>query len=58
MGATDFHLDRSPAGYRLSILLPGDAPGLTRRVDAVAVTEAEAVRLGLARAEQYRQPAR
>ncbi len=58
LGATDFHLDHSPAGYRFSVLLPGDRPGLTRRIDAAAATETEAVRLGLDQVEQYSQARR
>jgi hypothetical protein len=58
LGATGFHLDRAGQGYRFTLLMPGDRPGLTRRIDAVAATESEAIRLGLEKAGQYGQPGR
>jgi hypothetical protein len=39
-------------GYRCTLLLPTDRPGVTWRVDATAGTEAEAVRLAIERARQ------
>jgi hypothetical protein len=53
LGATDFHLSRlSQGGYQVSLLLPADATGQARRVEARADTETEAVQAALQRAEQ------
>jgi hypothetical protein len=54
LGASCFQLEKlSPAGYRFVCLLPTALPGRTHRVQAEAITEAEAVRLTLERAEQW-----
>jgi hypothetical protein len=54
LGATCFHLERlSPQAYRFTCLLPTTQPGRTHHVEAVAATEAEAVRLTLAKSEEW-----
>jgi hypothetical protein len=54
LGATCFHLEKlAPAGYRFTCLLATTQPGRTHRVEAVAATEAEAVRLTLERSEEW-----
>jgi hypothetical protein len=57
--AVGFHLDRLPeGGYRFTCWVPAAQAGRTSRVEAMAATEAEAVRLALERAERARRPAR
>jgi hypothetical protein len=54
LGATCFHLEkRSQGGYRFTCLLPTTRPGRTHHVEAVAATEAEAVRLTLEKSEEW-----
>jgi hypothetical protein len=53
VGANGSHLDRLPeGGFRFTCWLPGAQPGVSRRVEATAATEAEAARLALERAAQ------
>ncbi len=54
LGATCFHLERvARGGCRITCLLPTGEVGRIRRVEAQAESEAEAVRLTLAKAEEY-----
>jgi hypothetical protein len=54
LGATCFHLERTAkGGYRITCLLPTDQPGRTHRIEAEASTEADAVRLTLAKAQEW-----
>ncbi|MCC6419981.1 MAG: hypothetical protein IT429_17230 [Gemmataceae bacterium] len=53
LGAVGIQLARLPAGeYRFGFLLPTDRADVTRHVEAVGATEAEAVRLALDRARR------
>lgn len=53
LGTLSSQLQKIPeGGYRFICLLPTSQPDQARRVEAVAATEAEAVRNALARAEQ------
>jgi hypothetical protein len=52
VGASGSHLDRVHEGFRFTCWLPGSQPGVSRRVEATAATEAEAARLALERAAQ------
>jgi hypothetical protein len=48
MGVLSFHMDSLPDGRsRFTCWMPGDRPGLTRRIESVAATEGEAVQRGL-----------
>lgn len=48
VGASGSHLDPLPGGgYRFTCWLPGSQPGVSRRFEATAATEAEAARLAL-----------
>jgi hypothetical protein len=54
LGAVYFHVEKLNAGgYRFTCLLPTSQRGHTHRVETVAATEAEAVHLALARAEEW-----
>jgi hypothetical protein len=51
LGAIGFHLDKLADGtYRVGFLLPTGHPERALRIEAVAATEAEAIRLALDRA--------
>lgn len=53
LGASCFQLEKLPGGgYRFVCLLPGSQSNRNHRVESEAASEAEAVRLALARAEQ------
>jgi hypothetical protein len=48
MGVVSFHMDKLPDGRsRFICWMPSDRPDLTRRIESVAATEAEAVHGGL-----------
>lgn len=48
LGVVSFHVDSLPDGRsRFTCWLPSDRPELTRRIEAVATSEAEAVQSGL-----------
>jgi hypothetical protein len=49
----DFQLCKQQDGFRFTCLMPTSQPGRIHRVEAEAVSEAEAVRLTLERAEQW-----
>lgn len=54
LGAVYFHVEKLDAGgYRFTCLLPTRQPGRTHRVETVAASEAEAIRLALAKAEEW-----
>ena len=54
LGVTCFHLERTPTGgYRLTCLLPTTQRDRTHRIEAEASSEAEAVRLTLAKAQEW-----
>lgn len=54
LGAVYFHLERLDAGgYRFTCLLPTSQRGRTHRVETVAATEADAIHLALAKAEEW-----
>jgi hypothetical protein len=54
LGATCFHLERVGAsGYHLTCLLPTDQPSRTHCIEVEAPSEAEAVRLALAKVQQW-----
>jgi hypothetical protein len=54
LGATCFHLERVPGGgYRMNCLLPTNQPDRTHRIEAEAVSEADAVRLVVAKAQEW-----
>lgn len=55
LGSQSYQLQRTPEGYRFTCLLPTAHPDRTQRIEAQGATEAEAVRLALARAEQWAQ---
>ncbi len=53
LGVVSFHMDSLPDGRsRFTCWVPGGRPGLTRRIESVATTEAEAVQNGLQEAAQ------
>ena len=55
LGLVSFHMDSAPDGRcRFTCWVPHAQPGLTRRIEALASTEVEAIRLGLERAGQTR----
>ena len=55
LGVVGFHMDSLSDGRtRFTCWLPGAQPGLTQRIEALAATEVEAVRLALERAGQSR----
>lgn len=48
LGVLSFHLDSLPDGRtRFTCWMPGDRPGLSRRIESVAATESEAMQRGL-----------
>ena len=54
LGATCFHLERmSQSACRITCLLPTDQPDRSHRIEAVASSEAEAIRLILAKAQEW-----
>ena len=54
LGATCFHLERTPnSGYRITCLLPTNQRDRSHRIEAEASSEAEAVRLVLAKAQEW-----
>jgi hypothetical protein len=54
LGAVCFNLEKLPQGtYRFTCLLPTAQPGRTHRVEAVAASESEVVRLVLDRSEEW-----
>lgn len=56
LGVVSFHMDSASDGRRrFTCWVPGGQPGLTRRIEALAATEAEAVRLGLDQAAASRR---
>jgi hypothetical protein len=56
LGATGCQLNsEAGGGYRFTCWLPGDRPGVQRRIEASAATEGEAARLALERAAQEGQ---
>lgn len=54
LGATGWRIETVPGGFSFSCSVPGDRAGVVRRIEATGSTQAEAVRLGLERAEQLR----
>ncbi|MGH7169265.1 MAG: hypothetical protein ACRELF_04340 [Gemmataceae bacterium] len=55
VGVVSFHMDSLPDGRsRFTCWVPSDRPGLTRRIECVAATEAEAVQVGLQQAARSR----
>lgn len=55
LGVVGFHIDSLPDGRtRFTCWMPGNRPGLTRRIESVAATEAEAMQRGLQAAAQTR----
>jgi hypothetical protein len=52
MGAVGFEVNRFGQGWKFVCLLPGTDSNRPRRIETKADTEAEAIRSGLARAEQ------
>ena len=53
MGANCFHLEKLSGSCRVTCLLPTGQQGRSRRIEAEAETEAEAVRTALAKAEEF-----
>jgi len=54
LGATCFHLERLPEGAcRITCLLPTAQQGRSHRIEAVASSEGDAVRLILAKAQEW-----
>ena len=54
LGASCFHLEKLANGAcRITCLLPGGQQGRSRRIEAEAVSEAEAVRAALAKAQEW-----
>jgi hypothetical protein len=54
LGAVCFHLEKlAQGGYRFTCLFPTTQPKRTHRVEAVAATEAEVVRLVLDKSEEW-----
>jgi hypothetical protein len=55
LGAVGFQVDQLPSGgCRFVCWLPRAQPGATERIEALAGSEAEAIRLGLERAGQWK----
>ncbi len=55
LGVVSFHMDTLSDGrYRFTCWVPRGQPGATQRIEALAATEAEAVRLGLQQASSSR----
>lgn len=56
LGVLSFHMDSLTDGRaRFTCWMPGDRPGLTRRIEAAAASETEAVQLALQQIEQMRR---
>lgn len=56
LGVLSFHMDSLADGRsRFTCWMPLDRPGLTRRIECVAVTETEAVQRGLQEVAQMRR---
>ncbi len=56
LGVLSFHMDSLPDGRaRFTCWLPRDRPGLTRRIEALAASETEAVQLALQQADHMRR---
>jgi hypothetical protein len=54
LGAVGFQMDKTgQGGFRFTCLLPTVQPGRIHRIDAVAATEADAVRLAIDKAEEW-----
>jgi hypothetical protein len=54
LGATCFNLERRPeGGCRITCLLPTDQRGRSHRIEAEASSDADAVRLALAKAQDW-----
>ena len=53
VGATVYRSQQTAHGYCFTCLLPTADPSRNQRIEATAATEAEAIRLALARAEQW-----
>ena len=54
LGAVYFHVEKlDGGGYRFTCLLPTSQRGRTHRVETVAATEADAIHLALAKAEEW-----
>jgi hypothetical protein len=54
LGATNFNLVKlSPDSYQVSLMLPTGEKGLSQQIEAMAHSQAEAVRLALDRAERW-----
>jgi len=55
LGVLSFHMDSLPDGRsRFTCWMPGNRSGLTRRIESVAATQAEAVQHGLQEAARLR----
>jgi hypothetical protein len=55
LGATCFQLERTPeSSFRITCLLPTDQRGCSHRIEAQGPSEADAVRLALAKAQEWR----
>lgn len=55
LGVLGFQVDSLPDGRsRFTCWIPGDRPGLTRRIESVAATEGEATQRGLQEAARMR----
>jgi hypothetical protein len=55
LGATCFQLERTLQGsFRITFLLPTDERGRSHRIEVQASSEAEAVRLVFAKAQEWR----
>jgi len=55
VGSTTYRSQQTTDGYCFTCLLPTANPNRTQRIEATAATEAEAIRLALARAEEWAQ---
>ena len=54
LGATCFQLERMPEGsFRITCLLPTNQRSCSHRIEAQASSEADAVRLALAKAQEW-----
>jgi hypothetical protein len=54
LGAVCLQLEKlTDGGFRFSCLLPTSRPQFTHRIDAVAFTESDVLRLGTAKAEEW-----
>jgi hypothetical protein len=56
LGVSSFHLDTLPDGRaRFTCWIPGDQPGLTRRIESAAATEVDALQGGIDQASRIRR---